>query len=94
MAEHWIPASKALDIAKDAVALCARLGLGPEELKAWSQNLGHSDVLTTFVSYGRVPVQRQGELIRTGKSLKGDGVAQDRIGVLEDMLQELRRNRA
>ena len=41
-----------------------RLGLGPEELKAWSQNLGHADVLTTLTSYGQVPVQRQGELIR------------------------------
>jgi integrase len=40
------------------------LGLGPEELKAWSQNLGHSDVLTTFTSYGALPEHRQGELIR------------------------------
>ncbi|TNC66559.1 hypothetical protein [Rubellimicrobium roseum] len=28
------------------------LELSPEEMKAWSQNLGHSDVLTTFTSYG------------------------------------------
>lgn len=41
-----------------------RLGLGPEEMKAWSQNLGHADVLTTFTSYGNVPTHRQGELIR------------------------------
>lgn len=40
------------------------LGLPPEALKAWSQNLGHADVLTTFTSYGSVPVHRQGELIR------------------------------
>jgi hypothetical protein len=26
----------------------------PEEFKAWSQNLGHEDVLTTFRSYGAV----------------------------------------
>ena len=26
----------------------------PEEFKAWSQNLGHEEVLTTFVSYGEV----------------------------------------
>ena len=26
----------------------------PEEVKAWSQNLGHEDVLTTFRSYGQV----------------------------------------
>lgn len=36
----------------------------PEHLKAWSQNLGHESVLTTLTSYGRVPPQRQAELIR------------------------------
>lgn len=40
------------------------LDLTPEEMKAWSQNLGHSDVLTTFTSYGTVPAHRQAELIR------------------------------
>lgn len=34
------------------------------QMKAWSQNLGHTDVLTTFTSYGAVPAHRQGELIR------------------------------
>jgi hypothetical protein len=34
----------------------------PEEFKAWSQNLGHEKVLTTFTSYGEIPCQRQGEL--------------------------------
>ncbi len=40
------------------------LDLSPEEMKAWSQNLGHSDVLTTFTSYGTVPLHRQSDLIR------------------------------
>jgi integrase len=40
------------------------LNLPPEARKAWSQNLGHSDVLTTFTRYGSVPSNRQGELIR------------------------------
>ncbi|MCJ2180828.1 tyrosine-type recombinase/integrase [Novosphingobium album (ex Hu et al. 2023)] len=40
------------------------LGLTAEELKAWSQNLGHSDLLTTFTSYGTVPLHKQAELIR------------------------------
>ncbi|WP_245412146.1 hypothetical protein [Methylocella silvestris] len=31
----------------------------PEELKAWSQNLGHDDVLTTLTSYGAVSGARQ-----------------------------------
>ena len=36
----------------------------PEEFKAWSQNLGHENVLTTFFSYGEVGCERQGEIIR------------------------------
>ncbi len=36
----------------------------PEEFKAWSQNLGHEQVLTTFLSYGAVATDRQGAIIR------------------------------
>jgi integrase len=36
----------------------------PEHFKAWSQNLGHEKVLTTFLSYGEVACQRQREIIR------------------------------
>ena len=36
----------------------------PEQFKAWSQNLGHEKVLTTFYNYGEVGNQRQGEIIR------------------------------
>jgi integrase len=35
----------------------------PEDFKAWSQNMGHEDVLTTFRSYGTVPPGRQMELM-------------------------------
>jgi integrase/recombinase XerD len=45
------------------VALGQKLCKTPEEFKAWSQNLGHEGVLTTFYSYGQVATQRQGELI-------------------------------
>lgn len=43
------------------------LDLSPEQMKAWSQNLGHADVLTTFTSYGCVPVHRQGTLIKAAQ---------------------------
>jgi integrase len=47
----------------------ARLGedvcKSPEDFKAWSQNLGHEKVLTTFTSYGEVASHRQGEIIRS-----------------------------
>jgi hypothetical protein len=36
----------------------------PEEFKAWSQNLGHEKVLTTFTSYGAVAAHRQAALIK------------------------------
>jgi integrase/recombinase XerD len=49
----------------------------PEEFKAWSQNLGHESVMTTFSSYGQVAERRQAEIIRSlGRekpSSDGDG---------------------
>ena len=36
----------------------------PEEFKAWSQNLGHEKVLTTFLNYGSVTRNRQAEIMR------------------------------
>ncbi len=46
-----------------------RLGLqlcrGAEQLKAWSQNLGHEQMLTTFTSYGRIDEHRQGQIIKS-----------------------------
>ncbi|SFK45774.1 tyrosine-type recombinase/integrase [Methylocapsa palsarum] len=41
------------------------MDLTPAQLKAVSQSLGHSDVLTTFTSYGQLPTHRQSELIRS-----------------------------
>jgi integrase/recombinase XerD len=36
----------------------------PAVFKAWSQNLGHEQVMTTFSSYGAVSATRQAEIIR------------------------------
>ena len=44
------------------------LNLSVEELKAWSQNLGHADVTTTLTSYGTISIHRQGELIRASRA--------------------------
>jgi len=50
----------------------------PEEYKAWSQNLGHEHVVTTFCSYGDVSCYRQSEIMRSFAS-RGIGAApQDR----------------
>jgi integrase/recombinase XerD len=45
-------------------ALGQKVCQSPEEFKAWSQNLGHEGVLTTFYSYGEVQDYRQAELLK------------------------------
>lgn len=59
------------------------LDLSPEAMKAWSQNLGHADVLTTFTSYGSVPAHRQGELIRASTKATGSNASRDQIEALK-----------
>ena len=62
----------------------------PEEFKAWSQNLGHDKVLTTFLSYGQVESPRQGEIIR-GLATPQLAVVQPNVGELAKALaHELR----
>lgn len=47
------------------VQLGERLCKSPEHFKAWSQNMGHEQVLTTFLSYGQVSSSRQAEILTT-----------------------------
>jgi integrase len=57
---------------KTLALLGERLCPTPEAFKAWSQNLGHEQVLTTFTSYGSVSSHRQAEIFaafRMGKNL-------------------------
>jgi integrase len=54
---------------KTLALLGGQICKSPEEYKAWSQNLGHENVLTTFSSYGNVGRHRQAEIILAlGKS--------------------------
>ncbi|TAN02337.1 MAG: site-specific integrase, partial [Rhizobiaceae bacterium] len=53
--------------------LCAT----PEEFKAWSQNLGHEHVLTTFTSYGAVASHRQAQIFDQLRSRPERGAADD-----------------
>jgi integrase len=66
------------------------LNLSPEEMKAWSQNLGHADVLTTFTSYGQVPAHRQGELIRARPDRSSGAASPEQIAALEAVLKALK----
>jgi integrase len=72
----------------------ARLGeevcKSPEEFKAWSQNLGHEQVLTTFMSYGAVRQDRQGEIIRK-LGASEQSVHSDADCLADALLQKLRR---
>ena len=60
---------------KTLAGLGGQICKSPEEYKAWSQNLGHESVLTTFSSYGDVARHRQAEIIR------GLGTSEQRASV-------------
>lgn len=57
---------------KTLVRLGMELGQGEDGMKAWSQNLGHDDVQTTYRSYGELPVDRQRDLIRAAATIEAD----------------------
>jgi integrase len=57
---------------KTLALLGGQLCRSPEEYKAWSQNLGHEHVLTTFCSYGDVSGYRQLEIMRSFPSRTSD----------------------
>jgi len=69
----------------------------PEEFKAWSQNLGHERVLTTFCSYGEVASARQGEIIkslgkpREAESMDVKQLAQELAREMENQKSDLTR---
>jgi len=56
-----------------------------ESWKAWSQNLGHESVLTTWASYGRLTLDRQGELVRN--SPVGQS-SEDKMDQILDLLRK------
>jgi integrase len=61
----------------------------PEQFKAWSQNLGHEKVLTTFNSYGEVAGQRQGEIMR-GLATPQQSMQTDADEIAEAVVKKLR----
>ncbi|MBT7682371.1 MAG: tyrosine-type recombinase/integrase, partial [Nitrospina sp.] len=58
----------------------------PEQFKAWSQNLGHEKVLTTFYSYGNVGNHRQGEIIKGLSTPQQKTINQDAIQLAKAVL--------
>jgi integrase/recombinase XerD len=67
------------------VQLGKRLCRTPEEFEAWSKNLGHEHMLTTFRSYGSIDPHRQGELI---KAIGCDREDENKLDQLMEMLKK------
>jgi integrase len=61
----------------------------PEAFKAWSQNLGHEKVLTTFTSYGAVACERQSEILR-GLATPQQAVQSDAKDIAAEVVRGLR----
>lgn len=62
----------------------------PEEWKAWSQNLGHENEMTTFRGYGEVPFHRQSEIMKAiGRTAEAPEL-QQQIAKLEQIASALR----
>ncbi len=74
---------------KTLVSLGQKICKTPEDFKAWSQNLGHEQVMTTFTSYGQVSEQRQSEIIQN-LSMNDDDKNQDIKKLAKALAEELR----
>src|SRR5277367_540203 len=74
---------------KSLVRLGQEVCQSPEQFKAWSQNLGHEQVLTTFLNYGSVARERQGEIIR-GLGAHRQSTQSDAEQIAEAVVSKLR----
>jgi integrase len=59
-----LPYVRPHSIRDTATQLAYKLHLNLEQMKAFSQNIGHDSMLTTLCSYGPVSPERQAEIIR------------------------------
>jgi integrase/recombinase XerD len=90
-----LPYANPHSLRKTLAQLGERLCCTPEEFKAWSQNLGHEQVLTTFSSYGQVSRGRQAELmrglaVRPERSAPNEGAIDQAIRLLENARHQAR----
>ena len=88
-AHAGLPYSNPHTIRKTLVQLAYRLKLSWDEMVAWSQNLGHERMLTTFLSYGEVSSERRSEVIRALAERRDPGNDYAAIGrSVVEMLQQ------
>ena len=72
-------------------ALAYELGLGPMEMKAWSQNLGHEKLDTTYNSYGNLDANAQRRaMMNIGQNPKGDEAEAMRRMIEEAVARQLK----
>lgn len=87
---YFNPHSFRKTLARLGETICAT----PEDFKAWSQNIGHDQVLTTFTSYGEISSHRQAEIIK-GLSALSDSVPEPGVltpETIQRVLDHLRPN--
>jgi integrase len=75
---------------KTLVQLGQKVCRTPEQFKAWSQNLGHEQVLTTFASYGAVASYRQAEII--GSLAKATQPDADLLSAMQEAMRAAERH--
>jgi integrase len=74
--------------------LAYKLKLDTERLKAWSQNMGHENVLTTLGSYGSISLERQEELLAGISKRKAEEGRDGDIAAVRRLLSKLEKEQA
>ena len=85
-----IPYAKPHSFRDTLARLGERLCRTREEWKAWSQNLGHENEATTYVSYGEVPHYRQTEIMRGFVNSEREAPEQEDLALIEAALKRLK----
>ncbi|MFZ4125034.1 MAG: tyrosine-type recombinase/integrase [Rickettsiales bacterium] len=91
-----LPYVKPHTIRDTLTQLAYKLQLTGEELKAWSQNMGHDSLLTTMNSYGHISSERQAEIIgglgkKPPATVSDDSMAESIARKVAAMLESSRR---
>lgn len=61
----------------------------PEQLRAWSQNLGHENIQTTLTSYSKIDPYRQGEVMKGLSAPAGKGEEEVTLARLLEEMQKM-----
>jgi integrase/recombinase XerD len=88
-----MPAYHPHSIRKTLVRFGEAICRTPEQFKAWSQNLGHEQVMTTFRSYGEVAPKRQAQILAELGAAKPDAAA-DPVAIMEAALAAMKAGKA